>query len=446
MNLTDKYVDYLYSLYSKEFPHNIIEKAKECVIDYLGVVYAGACDLTKSEHIIDYLARIKSSSGKCSAIGLDFKTNVAEAAFINGMNAHIMELDDGHRFGAIHLGAVIISAVFAAAQNDNISGIDILKGIIIGYEAAVKLAILMQPSHKLKGFHTTGTCGTIGAAVGVAIALRMSKEQLKSVISAAATSAAGLLEIQEDGSELKPYNVGRAAMDGVMAAYIGFTFQKGPDDILGSSGGFINVFSDNAMTEKAFDESTYFEIERIYIKPYAACRHCHSAIEAALSLRDKIDYNCIERIEIYTYKLAVKGHDHKLIQGASSAKLSMPYSVAAALVYGNCSPDIYDESSLCDNNVAQLSDKVFIYEKDAYTQMCPKKRAAEVRIFSKSGEVYIKNTDYAKGEPENPMNHSEIADKYFSLMKRANKSNIMDSIIHVVENIECKYGELWRML
>lgn len=117
-------------------------------------------------------------------------------------------------------------------------GEDFLRGIILGYEIAIQLASSMQPSHRNKGFHTTATCGTIGAAVGIASALKYNKTQLKSTISAAATSASGILEIQEDGSELKPYNPAIAAVNGFLAARIGRVGFLGPDDILGESAAF----------------------------------------------------------------------------------------------------------------------------------------------------------------------------------------------------------------
>ena len=103
----------------------------------------------------------------------------------------------------------------------------------MGYEAACRVAIAMQPSHKNRGYHTAGTCGTIGCAVGVAYALGMNKAQMKRVLTSAAGSAAGMLEIQEQKSEIKPYNVGRAAMDGLAAAYMGLTDYETPDDMFG---------------------------------------------------------------------------------------------------------------------------------------------------------------------------------------------------------------------
>ena len=161
--------------------------------------------------------------------------------------------------------------------------------------------------------------------LGVAFALKMGKAQMKRTITCVAGSAAGMLEMQEQGSEVKPYNLGRAAMDGVTAAYMGLTDFEVPDDMLGGERGFFRIFSDAFDKEKLMEQTDYFEIERIYVKPYVSCRHSHSAVEAAIKLHKGLDIDKIDAIEVRTYKFGVKGHDHKIVQGVASAKLSTPY-------------------------------------------------------------------------------------------------------------------------
>ena len=160
----------------------------------------------------------------------------------------------------IHLGASIISAIKATADEHNVSDNAFQTGIVMGYEAACRTAIAMQPSHKNRGYHAAGTCGTIGSAVGVAFALGMDRSQMNRVITCAAGSAAGVLEIQEQRSELKPYNIGRAAMDGLAAACMGWSIFETPDDMLGGERGFFNMFSDQWEFKKLVENMEYFEI------------------------------------------------------------------------------------------------------------------------------------------------------------------------------------------
>ena len=411
MNATQEFVEYLFEK-SIQITNLLRAKAEACKQDYLAVTLAGAAK--NRDHWKTFL--FNAPDGNAGLIGYDKKVDSKTAALINGFNAHTLELDDGQRFAMIHLGASIISAIKAAADTNIIAEESFLIGIIMGYEAACRVAIAMQPSHKNRGYHTAGTCGTIGAAIGVAFALRMDNAQINRVLTCAAGSAAGMLEMQEQRSEIKPYNVGRAAMDGLIAAYMGFADYETPDDILGGERGFFKLFSDQWDTEKLIEETNYFEIERIYVKPYASCRHSHSAVEAAIYLHKGLSIEEISSVEVRTYRLAVKGHDHTDIQGTASAKLSTPYAVAAGLLYGRADISMFEP---LDERTAEFAKKINVIEDPSLTDISPQKRIAIVTVHLKDGAVLAQQVDYAKGEPENPMTEEDMKEKRQSLLAYA---------------------------
>ena len=402
-NVTDSFAAYLLRKQAG-IGEELLYRAMERREDYDAVVRGGAA---KNRERWSELLRL-APEGKARVFGYETRTDGKTAALINGFNAHSLELDDGHRFAMIHLGAAIISALSACRDETEIDENSFLLGIIMGYEAACRMAICVQPSHKQRGFHASGTCGTIGAAVACAAALGMDRRQLKRVISAAAGSAAGMLELQEQRSELKPYNLGRAAMDGLAAACMGLADFDVPDDMLGGERGFLRTFADSYDAEKLIEETDYYEIERIYVKPYASCRHSHSAVEAALRLHDRVRPEHIASVLVETYRLGVKGHDHRSVAGIASAKLSTPYAVAAALLYGRADLTVFEP---VDAAAAALAERVIVTESPELTAECPRKRIAVVRILKTDGSEEHCRVDYAKGEPENPMTAEETADK-----------------------------------
>ena len=411
MNITDIFVDYLYGLSVSDLRAEAVEQAGLCLLDYKGVTAAGARILQK--HGSAFLGRVLKQGGNVSVFGFQEKTTLHNAAFLNAMSAHIAELDDGHRAGQIHLGASIISALLPVAEVEGLTEDAVLRGIVIGYEAAIRLAMTVNPAHKLRGFHTSGTCGTIGVAAAIAAALKFTREQMKVAVSAATASASGLLEMQEDESELKPYNPANAAVGGITAAYCALAGFKGPDDAIGGKRGFLSVLTENPRIQylTEFKES-YLQVETIYRKLYAACRHAHSAIEAAITLRDRynIDPASISSILIETYGMAIKGHDHKDIKGIQSAKMSIPFSVALALKTGCAGLGDYNERNLADEEIHRLMGLVRIVEDPEISSWLPGKRAARVTIVS-SGESLMTCVEYPKGEPENPISLSEIVNK-----------------------------------
>ena len=383
---------------SQVISNEVYNQARKVLIDYFGVV-AGGKKYLKEKHP-------------------ELIEAVVDSAFLNGFAAHVLELDDGHRHGMIHVGASIVSAVLEVAKKEGRKSDDVLRGIVMGYEVAVRCARAIQPGHKVRGYHVSGTCGTIGSAMAIAFARNYNKEQLKSTLACAVSSAAGVLEIQEQASELKPYNTARAAYDGMLAAQIGKLALPGPDDILGGKRGFLAALTDTPHPEflTDFNEDSYC-IEGIYQKVHAACRHCHPAIDATLDMRKDLHLQPgqIEKIEVHTYKLAVGSHDHTDIRGISSAKLSTPYSVSLAIVKGSCGYADYNEEKLNNYWIKNLTRKVRIIEDENLTEQSPAVRGAKVIIYLKDGKEYEASCLYPKGEPENPLTQEELETKFRGL-------------------------------
>lgn len=423
-NISDIFIDNLYKIVHDGIPEKVHEQAKLCLIDYVACAIGGSKMMgVESER---FFKIVKSQGGNVAVIGFDYETTLHNAAFIQAMNVHATELDDGHRLGMIHLGASILSALLPMTEVEHLTIDDVLLGVVVGYEAAIRTAMAMQPSHKVRGYHTSGTCGTIGSAMAIAAAMRLSKDGMKTALSAATASAAGLLELQEDESQMKPFNLAQAAVGGITAAYAAKTRYVGPDDPIGGKRGLLAVMSENPNLEplRNFD-IVPFEIMRIYRKPYAACRHCHPAIEAALWIKNSqgIQVSDIATIDVDTYKLAVGGHDHIDIKGVASAKLSTPFSVALALTKNSANLMDFNQGTVNDTAILDLTKRVKVHVNEELTSWSPQKRAAIVKITTIDGKEFSREVDYPKGEPENPMTEKEVIGKFRDMAAYAGIDN-----------------------
>lgn len=397
MNITEGFIEGIV-IKSQLIPHHVLLQARKVLLDYLGVL-AGGTRYLEEEHP-------------------DLITASPSAAFLYGFAAHVLELDDGHRHGMIHLGASIVSAILDVAKKEDLQSDDVLRGIVMGYEVAVRCARSIQPGHKERGYHVSGTCGTIGSAMGIAFACGYNTEQMKSTLACAVSSAAGVLEIQEQASEMKPYNLGRAALAGEVAAQVGKLAMPGPDDILGGKRGFLAALTDTPKPEFLTDFSNNdYAIMGIYQKVHAACRHCHPAIDATIDMRNDLNLkpDQIDKIEVHTYKLAVGSHDHTQIMGISSAKLSTPYAVALAIVKGSAGYADYNEANLEDDAIKMLTHKVSVIEDENLTAQSPAVRGARVTIYLKDENIYEAPCLYPKGEPEHPLTQEELEEKFRGL-------------------------------
>jgi len=444
-NLTEHFVNGLYDLAHTPLPEEVISQAKQCVLDYIGVTIAGASILQrKSSTALENI----NSTGELTLIGLPHKASILEAILFNGIHSHVVELDDGHRAAMMHPGAPILSALFSVAEQRKISGEDFIKGVVLGYESSIRLAKALQPSLKQKGFHGTGIAGTIGVAVAIATALHFDKKQFKDAVSAATTSASGILKVIKDVSELKPYNVGNAAQSGYTAAMLALSGFSGPIDSFEGKLGFLSMMSDNIREEYLNVENNgVWEILKIYRKPYAACRHCHSPIEAALVLKEthKIDFRQIKSIHVDTYSLAVAGHEHTEIVSVNSAKMSTPYSVAVALVSGDAGLSQFTSQSITQSDVLELAKKVMVSDNEELSALVPEKRAAIVQIKMLSGEKFSQRVDYPKGEPENNISDQELVYKFESLLAFAGNKNAKQ-LIEIIRNLEKDLSKIFQYL
>ncbi len=448
VNYTDTLVNDLDRLRHVGFPPSVVHQAKRCLLDYLGATLAGSRMLQeRGDQLLDYLG---GSHGEATVIGFSRKAGVQEAVFLNGLSAHVAELDDGVRFGMIHPGSPILSALLPIAQKENVPGTDLLTGVIIGYEAAVRLACAIQPSHYNSGYHPTSTCGAIGAAVGTCAMLGLSKSQMKDALSAAATSAAGTLKVLEDGSELKPFNAARAAVVGLLAASMARVGFVGPDDPLAGDTGFFSMTAkgcDFSQLEGAVGRS--LAVERVYVKPYAACRHAHPAIEAAMRIRmnSGVRASDVERIKITTYRGVLGIHDYTEVHGSASARMSIPYSVAVALATGRAGIEEFDHPFVNDAEIISLAKKVLVCADDQLTALVPQRRAAIVEVATTSGAYHTERVDFPKGEPENPLSDGELEEKFSSLAAYAKRTRQeSDQIARTVWNVEENLRTLYPLL
>jgi 2-methylcitrate dehydratase PrpD len=225
---------------------------------------------------------------------------------------------------------------------------------------------------------------------------------------------------------------------------------SGPDDILGGKDGLAAILSDTCDLKRLRrPDPDAYAISGIYVKPYAACRHCHAAIDAILRLRltTAIQVDAIREIDVWTYRAAIHRHDHTEIFGVSSAKMSIPYSVAVALKYGRAGIGEFQDEIVQQEVIRQLTRKVRVSEDPALTALAPRVRAARVRVVTHDQRVYDEQVQHPKGEPENPISADELNDKFYALTQFAGRSRQdAERMATLVRAVDPRLPELFALL
>ena len=413
MNQSIEFLNAVDSVWKKEIPKDVMLRAKRSLLDYLAVTCAGA--EFQKDKLEKYYEFAQPEEGKFRVIGTGKDLVLKEAVFLNGLNGHALDFDDGTNSGIIHLGSPIFSLLLPLAQRYGKSVDEVLRAAVVGYEASYTMAVSIQPGHKAMGYHATGTCGTLGAALAGAYMLGFSDEERFQAFASASVAASGMLKVLDDGSELKPYNVAKASLLALTALQMAKSGFKGHFDPLGGRG-FIKMMTGKERIEmKPVLLNGTYAIMKSYTKPYASCRYTHPSVEAAIHMRDRVKAADVEEINIKTYDLAVSGHDHTVIPGSYSAKMSIPYATAAGLIYGKAGLSEFTEDTVKCDEIVALTKKIKVEADPDLSAVFPGVQAAVVTIKTKDGE-YADRVDFPKGEPENPLTDQEFKDRYDDLM------------------------------
>ena len=415
-NVSMQFIADIKNVWNKEIPAQVFQRARQSLLDYLAVTCAGAA--FQQDKLEKYQAFAQPEEGMFRAIGTGKDLVLKEAVFLNGLNGHALDYDDGTNSGIIHLGSPVFSLLIPLAQRYEIYVDDLLKAAIIGYEASYTMAVSIQPKHKSMGYHATGTCGTLGATLAASYMLGFTAEERFQAFAAACVAASGMLKVLDDGSELKPYNVAKTALLSLTALQMAKAGFKGHPDPLGGRG-FLKMMTGQENTElKPVLLNGTYAIMKSYTKPYASCRYTHPSVEAAIRMRDRVKLDEIECIDILTYDLAVSGHDHTEIPGSYSAKMSIPYATAAGLIFGKAGLQEFDEDTVRRTDVLALTGKIHVKSDETLSAAFPARQSAIVTIHTKEKDL-TEQVDYPKGEPENPMNETEFRERFDGLMAYA---------------------------
>ena len=443
MNVSQSFFSEIDKIALKEIPSEVMARARRSLLDYLAVTCAGAA--FQKEKLESYFDFASPEEGDFKVIGTGRNLALKEAVFLNGLNAHALDFDDGTNSGIIHLGSPVFSLLLPLSQRHHIRVEDMLRAAVVGYEASYTLAVSIQPQHKAMGYHATGTCGTIGATLAAAYMLGFTEEERYQAFATACVSASGMLKVLDDGSELKPYNVAKTALLSLTSLQLAKAGFKGHVDPLGGYRGFLKMMTgdENTVIKPTLLNGTY-AIMKSYTKPYASCRSTHPPVEAAIHLRDKFGLKPenVRQIKVETYNLAVSGHDHTEVKGAYSAKMSTPYSTAVALIYGKAGLQEFSEENLQNPLVRSLTGKVQVVADEEMSRIFPDKQSALVSILTDNGS-YSERVDFPKGEPENPMTEAEFRSRYEGLMAFGNvDKHVYETVYEMIDNQDLNVSEL----
>lgn len=260
--------EYIRDTRYEDITSEVIEKSKSLILDCLGCGFGGLNDRA-SRIIVDY---VKEFGGKpqASVLGASFKSDVGHAALANGVIFHALDFDDYHDETVVHATASCLPALLALAEYRKFTGREILTALVVGIDISVRLSLGLGSYHYELGWHTTSTAGRFGATAAVAKLLNLDTDKIVNAFGICGTQAAGVRQVF--GTMSKPFNAGKASMDGLMSVLLaerGFTSSK---EIIEGKLGILDVMTRKPHKEKIVKELGFKNyLLDICIKPYPSC-------------------------------------------------------------------------------------------------------------------------------------------------------------------------------
>lgn len=410
MSHTDHICSFVIDTEFDHLPPPVIEKAKECFIDWFGVALLGTRE-SVVQILIETVLEI-GGKGQATILGTGQKTHCLFAALVNGAMSHALDFDDTHEPSLVHPSSPIIPALLSIGEGAKHSGKTLINAFVAGYEVETKLGKAMQPAHIELGWHPTSVLGRIGSAVGSGKLLGLNQEQMRMALGIAATQSSGLRKVF--GSMCKPFHPGKAAFDGMLAALLAKKNFTSSPSILEGKGGFLELFSNRQYDQTDWSSTlgAEYEILKNSFKPHAACLLTHPTIDAVKEIRIQ-HHPKLEEIDAVVCEvspLAVDAAGKEEPKTGLEGKFSLPFCVAITLTEGKAGEDQFRESKVEDLRIRKLMRKIKVVPQPTLPVT-----SAIVNVVMANGTSYKKETKYPQGHPNNPLPPGKLEEKYMDI-------------------------------
>ena len=414
----------------KEIPNSVIEVAKLMILDTFGVMLAGSRDIACQ--ILSQWVRSQEALPLATVIGQGFRSSPILAGLANSHAAHVLDFDE-----FTHLSTHTLPAALALGEPGHISGAKILRAYILGYEVGFRLDAAFDGARgqnrgpTFRGWHHTGTNGSLAAAVSAGLVLGLNVNQMRSAFGIAANGASGLRANM--GTMAKALVAGNAAHNGVMAATLAQRGFMAEEAIIEVPQGFADAFC--LEGEANWEALTLGLGERYALergpttKGYPCCTPANRPIDALLKLirehgirADDVDY-----IECDPHLFSLRRHEPL---DAHAGQYSLEYCLSVSLIDEKLGLDQMTDERVRAPDVQALIRRL---------KIVPLKQGPLSRQAKEPLTVYLRDGQSKTAEIERPRSFhtaKEIEAKFLECALRAISREMATRLEDAILNLE----------
>lgn len=411
-------------------PHTSIPEVSDwmrlLLFDYLAITTGGVQrDSAVAVRASVSLSPIRTMDKPALVHGIGSYASVQDAALINGVTSHGLELDDTFEEASLHPAVVVFPALLAVADERGHSADEVLHAATVGYDVMCEVGVLLGAAESYgRGFHPTGVAGVLGAAAAVAALLNLSEDQTTHAVALAANLAAGSLEFLSDGSWTKRLNAGHASASGIRAARLAQAGFTAPEHAIDGRDGFLNQYGKGIIAGRALNLVYGKSALATSIKFYPCCRYMHGNIDLLCDIHRENPGLALEDVDVIETAVLKAGAtliseppERKLTVNTSvDAQFNMPFGAAIALATGEATLAQFDNAPRVAKDLDGWLRKVVCYTSDRLEAAFPGSWQAEVRVKLRDGTVVERSEDAFRGSPTDRATRDQLVDKAAGLV------------------------------
>ena len=421
----------------EDCPAEAVEAARRAILDCLGVMLAGSVE--PAARLVTDVARAEGGSPLATVVGTPLRTGAVWAALANGTAAHALDFDDTNFAMMGHPSAPVLAAALAGGELTLADGRALVHAFLLGFEVETTMAAVMNPPHYEKGFHATGTLGTMGAAAAAGRLLGLDPGQTRAALALAASQASGLKE--NFGTMTKPFHAGHAARSGVLSALLareGFTASE--QAIEGPQGYFAVLGAGKREEQHLESLGAPWKIltSGMAVKPYPSCACTHSIIESALELQrtHRITPEQIAEVTVGVHAAVPRILIHSRPRSGLEAKFSGEFSAAAALCEGRVGMTTFRDDKTDDPAIAKLMTRVRLVVDPEIPGDMERHMWTRVTVRFQDGREVSIAPRPVPGHPELPLSKDQLREKFMDCARIVLSEDRADTVRQMIEELD----------
>jgi 2-methylcitrate dehydratase PrpD len=421
----------------EDIPPEAIEKAKDCILDQLGVELIGST-LEWNEIAYRYVADM-GGRGESTIVNYGTRVPMLDAAFVNATFGQGCELDDVGFAAGGHLSAATVPVALAVCEKRPTTGKDFLAAVVVGCDVMYRLLAAVRPSSGKRGFHSHGIGGPFGAMATAARLLRLNGSQMLHAFGIAGSHASGTMEYDQTGGEVKRVHAGIAARGGIQSALLAQLGLTGPPTIIEGKRGFLKVFADEVEPEEITRGlGTDFKITRVWFKLYPCVATVQGVIFTLAKMIEQYHFSAedIDEIRVGISETSLS-HGGAIYEphDTASAQFSLPFSLAIRLLKNDNDLSFYMDPKLwTDPKVLALARKVKSYADPKAKKDQNYNTTMEVKLTN--GKAFKAFEAYPPGSPLNMVSRDVLRTKFRKMAGTVLSDGRVDELLEAVDRLD----------